>query len=90
VDLQARLDALLTAAEEIGLAVRREPLGGEGGGYCVLRGQRVLFVDTTADLETRYERTLAALSRLPEIDQRYLLPEVRDDIERQQETNRLS
>jgi hypothetical protein len=87
VDLQARLDALLAVAEEIGLSVRREPLGGDGGGYCVLRRQRVLFVDTAADLETRYERTLAAISRLPEIEQRYLPPEVRDDIERQRKTS---
>lgn len=87
MDLQARLDALLTVAEEIGLSVRREPLGGDGGGYCVLRGRRVLFVDTAADLETRYERTLAAIARLPDVEQRYLPPEVRDDIERQQKAS---
>lgn len=87
MDLQARLDALLTVAEEIGLSVRREALGGDGGGYCVLRRQRVLFVDTSADLETRYERTVAAIARLPEIEQRYLPPEVRDDIERQRKTS---
>ena len=85
MDLQARLDTLLSAAEEIGLSVRREPQGGEGGGYCVRRGQRVLFVDTMADLGTRYERTLAALSPLPELEQKYLPPEVREDIEQQRQ-----
>ena len=82
MDLQTRLDALVALADEIGLSVRREPLGGSGGGYCVLRGQRVLFVDTMADLESKYERTLAALAPLPEIDEKYLRPEIRDDIER--------
>ncbi|HVP13712.1 MAG TPA: hypothetical protein VMV94_21230 [Phycisphaerae bacterium] len=83
MDLQSRFDALLSLAAEMGLTVRREPLGGEGGGYCMLRGQSVLFVDTMADLETRYERTLAALAPLPETDRRYLPPEVREDLERQ-------
>jgi hypothetical protein len=81
MDMQERLDALLAAAEEIGLTIRREPLVGDGGGYCVLKGQRVLFVDTLADLETRYERTLGAMAPLKEIDNRYLPPAVREDVE---------
>ncbi len=81
MDLQTRLDTLLSAAEEIGLSLRRESLGGEGGGFCVLRGQRVLFIDTMADLSTRYERTLAALAPLPELEQKYLPPEIRDDLD---------
>ena len=80
MDLQSKLDALLALAEEIGLTIRYESLGGTGGGYCVLRDQRILFVDTAADLETRYERTLEALAPLSEIDQRYLRPEIREDI----------
>jgi hypothetical protein len=90
MDLQSRLDALLAMAEEIGLKIRREPLGGDGGGYCLLRGQRVLFVDTAADLETRYERTLAALAPLAELDQRYLPPEVREEIDRQRQAEKRS
>ena len=83
VDLQARLDTLLTLAEEVGLTIRREPLGGNGGGFCVLRGKRILFVDTSADLEARYEATLAAVATLAEVDAHYLPPEVREDIDRQ-------
>lgn len=83
MDLQSKLDELLRLAEEIGLAIRTEPLGGEGGGFCVVKGERRLFVDAMADLETRYERTLEAMSLLPELDKRYLPPEVRDDIDRQ-------
>ena len=82
MDLHERMDVLLRLAEEIGLQVRKEPLGGEGGGYCVLRGKRILFVDTTADAEARYETTLAALAPLSESDQHYLPPEVRLDLER--------
>ena len=77
-----RLDALIAAAESLGIAIRREPLGGEGGGLCLLRGKRVLFVDTLADGATRYERTLAALAPLAELDGCFLRPDVREDVER--------
>jgi hypothetical protein len=35
-----------------------------------------------ADLATRYRRTLEALADVPEIDEQYLRPEVRDEIDR--------
>ncbi len=80
MDLQARLDELLRVAEEMGLAIERAGLGGDGGGFCIIKGQKRLFVDTQADVETRYEHTLAAMAALPDIDAHYLLPEVRQDI----------
>lgn len=83
MDLHDRLDALLNLAEQLGLSIRRESLGGEGGGLCRIKGQSVLFLDTAADLETRYERTLAALASHPGTDQHYLPPEVREDLDRQ-------
>lgn len=82
MDLQTRLDELLSLADQIGLTIRRESLGGSGGGLCILKGRRVLFLDTSADLETRYERTLAALAPLPDLDARYIRPDVREDIDR--------
>jgi hypothetical protein len=88
MDLTGRLESLLTLAEEIGIDVRAEPMGGEGGGLCRLRGERILFVDISADLATRYDRTLAAMASLPELNDRYLPPEVRQDIEQHQSANR--
>jgi hypothetical protein len=81
-DLQDKLELLLGLADDMGLVVRREPLGGEGGGLCHLKGQRVLFVDTMADLTTRYERTLEALAGLSEINERFIRPDIREDLER--------
>jgi len=83
MDLAQRLEKLLELSEEIGIDVRAEPMGGEGGGLCRLRGKKVLFVDTMADLATRYDRTLTAIADLPELDQRYIVPEVRQDIDKQ-------
>lgn len=85
MDLEARLSELLRAAEEVGLTIQRVPMGGDGGGFCVVKGERRLFIDTMADSETRYERTLAALAPLPEMDKQYLRPEVREDLDRQRE-----
>ncbi len=82
MDVQARLDALLAAAEQLGIEIRRVPLGGEGGGLCSLRGQRVLFVDASADTATRYDKTVNAMARLPELQDQYLPPLVREDLER--------
>ncbi len=85
MDLASRLESLLTLAEEIGVDVRAEPMGGEGGGLCRLRDKPVLFVDTSADLATRYDRTVAAMASLEELDGHYLVPEIRQDIDRQRE-----
>ncbi|MBI4579299.1 MAG: hypothetical protein HY718_06325 [Planctomycetes bacterium] len=86
MDLGSRLEVLLTLAEQIGIDVRAEPMGGEGGGMCMLKGRRVLFVDTAADLPTRYERTLAGMAGLSEWEDRFIVPEVRGDLERQRGT----
>ena len=83
MDLSSRLENLLALAEQMGIDVRAEPMGGDGGGICRLRGKDVLFVDTSADLAARYDRTLAAMANLLELDNRYIVPEVRRDIDRQ-------
>lgn len=86
MDLSRRLDALLEVAEQIGIEIRAEGMGGGGGGMCRLKGRLVLFVDTAADLATRYDRTLAAMAGLEELEGHYLVPEVRQDIERQRQS----
>lgn len=86
MDTQSKLDALLNLAAGLGLTIRHESLGGEGGGFCVMKGARILFVDLAADTETRYERTLDGFASLPEADQHYLPPEVRDDLDRRRTT----
>ncbi len=81
MEIQSRLDNLLELADQLGISIRREPLGGDGGGLCTLRGRRVLFVDTMADLDTRYERALAGLAPLQELDKLYIRPEIRQDLD---------
>src|SRR5512140_2597081 len=83
MEISQRMEALLTLAEEMGIEVRAEFMGGDGGGLCRLRGRQVLFVDTSADLASRYDRTLTAMAGLAGLDDHYLVPEVRQDLEHQ-------
>jgi hypothetical protein len=76
------LEDVLTVFERMGVDVRSEPLGGDGGGLCRLRGKAVLFVDTMADSATRLQRALEGLADLPGIDDAYLRPDLRDAVDR--------
>lgn len=82
MDPDLRLSALLEAAEALGIEVRFEELGGSGGGLCVLKGRRVLFVDRGSDAATRYDRAIRELAQLPEIDTIFIRPDVREDLDR--------
>jgi hypothetical protein len=82
VDELAQLDRLTEIAEELGVEVRREPIDGQSGGLCRIKGRHVLFIDTLADLPTRIDRCVEALAQLPGIDRHYLRPDIREQIER--------
>jgi hypothetical protein len=72
------LGELLELAGQLGLEVRRLPLGGAGGGLATLRGKQILYLDTEADSAMQLERTAAGLSRLAErFESVYLKPAVR-------------
>ncbi|MCP4590759.1 MAG: hypothetical protein GY842_08440 [bacterium] len=83
----AQLNQLTHLAEELGLEVRHATLGGKGGGVCTIRGRRVLFIDTTADLATRLECVVCALAGIPEIETRFVRPELRELLGRYRQTD---
>ena len=82
MDELAQLDRVIEIAEELGVEVRREPIDGDSGGLCRIKGRHVLFIDTLADAATRLDRCLEALARLPGIEAHYLRPDLRERIER--------
>ena len=88
MDTGEKLGRLLELCGELAIAVRYEPLGGEGGGLCLLRGRRVLFVDSDADLATQYDATVSALAGLPELDEVFLPPVLRQALEAKRAMNR--
>ncbi len=80
-----QLRILLEFADAIGLEVRQEPVDGHGGGLCRIGGRMLLFVDTLADAATQLESAAMAIAGLPDIDQNFLRPDLRELVSRFQE-----
>ncbi len=79
-DSAAQLELIVETIEKLGVQVRHEYCGG-GGGLCALRGQRVLYVDLSADLVTRVERSIEALASLPDTEKVFLPPTLREQVD---------
>lgn len=85
MDDKSILNELLDVAERLGIEVRHEYLGGEGGGLCRLRGKQVLFVDVSASQAEQLARTATALAGLDQVDEQYVVPKVRQVLDRYRE-----
>lgn len=81
-----QLDNALELLARLGVEVREESLGGEGGGLCKLRGRAVFFLDRGADPATNLELCIAALADMPEADEHFIIPTMRERIERVRES----
>ena len=81
MDIAAQIDAIVELAGKLEIEVRREHLGGEGGGFCIIRGRRVLFLDEDADPGGMLDRCVDGLASLPGIDQIFVPAEIRERLE---------
>jgi hypothetical protein len=86
MDKVAQINMLLSVARELGIEVRRAALGGDGGGLCAFRGRRVLFVDTDADAATTLQCVVGALAEVPELESRFIRPDLRELLDRSRGT----
>lgn len=77
-----RHEELFDLCRRLDIEVRSEHLGGTGGGLCTLKGRRVLFVDLDADQATQFHRSAQSLGGLPELDNLYLSPALREALGR--------
>lgn len=75
------LDELLALLETNGVTIRNEPLGGSGGGLCSIKGQRIFFVDTQASSAVSAAMCAEAVSKVVDVEQIYVKPQVRQFIE---------
>lgn len=82
VDNQRILLELRDLAQRLGIEIREVFLGGQGGGLCRLRDKQVLFIDSAAELVDQVARTAEGLANLPDLQGIFLLPEVREVLER--------
>jgi len=78
---QRILEELLELLEANGVTIRREPLGGSGGGLCMLKNEHIFFVDTQASSAEMAALSAEAVSKVADIEKIYIKPEVRQFIE---------
>jgi len=86
MDVPSQLDALLALFERFDVAVRREHLGGAGGGLVRLRGRPVVFVDLDTDTGTQLDHCAEAAANLPEMELVHLPPVLRERVETRRTT----
>ncbi len=68
MNIVKRLEKGIAAARGLGYSVRQEWLDGEGGGTCILRGEQILFVDLSQNINDQLEVVLDALRQDPAVD----------------------
>ncbi len=78
---QTILEELLGLLEANQVKIRREPLGGRGGGLATMKGGNVFFVDTEATSAEVAALCAEAVAKLVDIETIYLRPEIRQFIE---------
>jgi len=78
---QRILEELLVLLEANGVTMRNEPLGGNGGGLCTIKGRQMFFVDTQAPSVVVAALCAEAMPKVADIEQVYIKPEVRQFIE---------
>ena len=71
------LDYLVDLARRLGYEIREEWLEGTGGGACVLKGKRIMFVDQSLPPSERVEQLANSLRGNVDLERIYVLPEAR-------------
>ncbi len=78
---QSILDELLALLEANGVTIRNEPLGGSGGGLCIIKGQQIFFVDTQASSVVSAAICAEAVPKVVDVEQIFIKPQIRQFIE---------
>jgi hypothetical protein len=76
------LDYLIELARRVGFEVREEWMDGGGAGACLIKGQRILFVDQSLPASERVLQIAQSLRGLDELATIYILPEARSLLDR--------
>ncbi|HOM15754.1 MAG TPA: hypothetical protein PLQ00_00390 [Thermoguttaceae bacterium] len=68
------LNEALQLLQECGYTIRQEWLDGTLGGTCILKGQKIFFLDLALSPEEQLELVVDALQQEPRISQFYISP----------------
>ena len=72
---------LLEFAGRVGIEVRHARLGGTAGGLANLKDKRILVIDLDAGPLDQLEQTARALASVPELQEQFLRPDLREMLE---------
>ena len=77
-----KLNALVDLVQQVGVEIRRAPASGDpnahpGGSFVTLQGKEILFLDTSAPTGDQISAAAAAIKNHPELEDRFLPPEIR-------------
>ena len=79
---QVILEEILLVLGQNDIEIRREAMGGGGGGLCKIRDKTIFFVDTEAQSADMAGLCAQALLGNVDIESIYLKPQIRDFIEK--------
>ncbi len=82
MDSTAILDELLSLLEGQNVVIRRDALGGSGGGLCDIKGKHIFFLDTQANAAEAAGKCAEALAKVADIESLYIRPQTREFIEK--------
>ncbi len=91
MDTSRQLGELIDLAESLGISIRQAPSPADsaaegrcsGGALVRLKGKEIIFLDSNASLSDQITVVAGALRLRPEIQQRFLPPEIRQLIDQQ-------
>lgn len=82
MDDQQILEELLALLEGGNVTIRRDELGGSGGGLCEIRGKATFFVDTQTTPGEMAALTAETVAKTVDTEDVYIRPEIRELIEK--------
>jgi hypothetical protein len=82
MDSAAILDELLALLEAQNVVIRRDAIGGSGGGLCNIKGKNIFFFDTDATTAETAAKCAEALVKITDVEKLYIKPQVRELVEK--------
>lgn len=81
MDQQQILEELVSLLETNGVQVRHEPLSGQPGGLCRVRGRPIMFLGSDTCVQDNVDACAEAVDQAINIEELYIKPQVRQYIE---------
>ncbi|NQV32927.1 MAG: hypothetical protein HQ515_09545 [Phycisphaeraceae bacterium] len=84
---QQILEELVSLLETNGIQVRDEPLSGQRGGLCTVRGRPIVFLGSDTPVQDNADACAEAVNQAMNIEDLYIKPQVRQYIEAHRNTS---